>query len=135
MAKYRQPSGLNLVSVTLLLVLAAVGYAGYAAWPVIALDAGVKSVIEDALPRLYRANLLPEPEATLGAEQVRQSVAEELTRLGIDDAAAALSMSRDTERVVLAVTLHRVIELTPIHQRIPITLTPRVTTSAARVSY
>jgi hypothetical protein len=133
-ATYRQPRALNLVSATLLLVAAALGYVGYAAWPLVALNADLKNVVEDAVPRLYRANLLPEPESSQSAEQLRQAVVEQLTRLGIENAESALSLSRDEHRVAVALRIRRALDLKLIHYSIPITLHPSAATSAARVS-
>ena len=67
---YTQPRRINAVSVTLLLLVAAAGYVAFSAWPVVSLYSDVKTTLDDALPRLYRANLLPESEAAIGTEEV-----------------------------------------------------------------
>lgn len=132
---YTQPRRINVVSVTLLLLLAAAVYVGLAAWPVITLNADVKTVLEDALPRLYRTNLLPEPESSLGGEQVRQAVIEKLGALGIPDPETALTITRDARTVAIAVKTTTAIDLKLVRKKIPVTLSPRVETSAERVSF
>jgi hypothetical protein len=134
-ATYRQPRRINAVSVTLLVLLVAAGYVGFCAWPVIALNADVKSALEDALPHLYRANLLPEPESTTGAEEVRQSLIERLTALGIPAPDASLAIARDARTVAITVRVTTEIDLKLIRKKIPLALNPRVATSAERVTY
>lgn len=132
---YKQPRRFNVVSLFLLVVLAAAGYVAYAAWPVLSLNGDIKDILEEALPRLYRANLLPEPECTIGTEQVRQTVLEKLTALGIGEPEAALTVTRDPRLVALGVNLNAAIFLKLIGKTIPVRLSPRVETSAARVAY
>ena len=123
------------MSVTLLVLLVAGGYVAFTAWPVITLQSDVKNALEDALPRLYRANLLPEPESSTVHEEVRGGLIEQLTTLGVPDPAAALTISRDTQKVTIAVKVAATIDLKLIGKKIPVTLNPRVETSAARVAY
>jgi hypothetical protein len=132
---YKQPRRLNAVSLALLLLAGGAGYLGFSSWPVIALNSDVKNVLEDALPRLYRANLLPEPESTIGTEEVKQALIEKLTALGIADPEAAMTITRDVRLVALAVKIDTTIDLKLAGRKIPITLNPRAETSAARVSY
>ncbi|MEO7669186.1 MAG: hypothetical protein ABIW57_07590 [Polyangia bacterium] len=132
---YKQPRRFNVVSFALVLVLAAAGYVAFAAWPVYTLNSDLKNVLEDALPRLYRANLLPEPESTISSDQVRQSLVEKLTALGIAEPDSAMTITRDSRTVAIAVKLDAVIDLKLINKKIPVPLNPRVETSAARVAY
>jgi hypothetical protein len=134
-ATYKQPRRINAVSVTLILLLVAAGYVGYSAWPVVALNADVKSVLEDALPRIYRANLLPEPESTTATDEIRQSLIEKLTALGIPAPESALAITRDARTVAITVRLATEIDLKFVHRKIPVSLNPRVATSAERVSF
>lgn len=133
--KYTQPRRVNAVSITLLLLSLAACYLAFAAWPVISLHADVKSALEDALPRLYRANLLPDSESEIGAEEVRQTLIEKLTALDIPDPGTAMTITRDARVVAIRVKLDTAIDLKVIGKKIRVTLNPRVETSAARVSY
>ena len=132
---YRQPRRLNFVSISLLLFLVIAGYLAFAAWPVISMNANVRSAMEDALPKLYRANLLPDTEAVTAAEETRRVLVERLTALGLANADGTLTMTRDSKVVAIAVRLDTAIDLKIIGKKIPLTLNPRVETSAARVSY
>jgi hypothetical protein len=133
--KYQQPRRINAVSISVLVLLAAACYTVFSAWPVAMLHTDVKAVLDDALPRLYRANLLPEPESANGVDQIRQELVEKLTALGIAEPDAALSITRDTRIVAITAKIVTAIHLKLIHRSIPLTLHPRVETSAERVVY
>ena len=135
MATYKQPRRLNFVSVTLVLVLAAAGYAGVSTWPVLSLNADVKNALADALPRIYRANLLPEPDSTVATEEVKQALITQLGALGVGQPEAALAIHRDTRTVLIEAHLATAIDLKLLGKKIPVTLNPRVETSAERVQY
>ena len=134
---YKQPRRINAVSVTLAVLVVLAGYLGFHAWPVIALNADLKNALEDAMPKLYHANLLPEPEATVSADQVRQALVDKMTELGVEDADGALTINRDSERVSLSAHVNTAVRLGPLGfgKTIPWTLSPAVETSATRVSY
>ena len=132
---YKQPRRFNVVSLTLLLLLAAAGYVAFAAWPVYTLNSDIKNVLEDALPRVYRANLLPEPESNIGSDQVRAALLEKLEALGIADPETALTITRDQRLVTITVKVDTALDLKLISKKIPVSLNPRVETSAARVTY
>ena len=132
---YRQPRRLNVVSVSLVVLLAIVGYVAFAAWPVISLNADVRSAMDDVLPKLYRANLLPEGESAVAAEEAHRLLVERLTTLGVANPEAALTITRDSKIVAISVKLDAAIDLKLIHKKIPVTLTPRVETNADRVKY
>ena len=134
-ATYKQPRRINAVSVTLAVLVLAAAYVGYRAWHVVSLHADVKNVMEEALPRLYRANLLPDPECNIAAEEVRANLVEKLTALGIGEPEKALTLSRDPQEVAITVRIVSTMELPAIGRRFPVTLAPRVHTSAARVVY
>lgn len=135
MATYKQPRAINAVSLTLFAIVGLAGYAAFAGWPILTLNADIKSAMEDALPRLYRANLLPEPESTTAADQIRQSLTEQLTQLGIEQADAMLHVVRDSTSVAIDVNVVRSLDLKWLHLKFPVRLHPHVETSAARVSY
>ena len=132
---YRQPRRLNVVSISLAVFLAIVGYAAYAAWPVISLNADVRSALDDILPKIYRANLLPEGESAAAADEARHLLVEKLTALGVTNPDAALTITRDAKVVAISAKVDTAVDLKVIGKKIPVTLTPRVETSAARVSY
>jgi hypothetical protein len=133
--RYKQPRRLNAVSVTLLLLVLIAGYVAFSAWPVFRLNGDVKNAAEDALPRLYRANLLPEPESTIASDQVRKALTEKLSELGIADPESALVITRDARTVAITVNVAAAIDLKLVHKKLSVRLNPRVETSAEQVSF
>lgn len=132
---YRQPRRLNAVSISVVLVLAVLGYTTFVAWPVIALNADVRSAMDDVLPKVYRANLLPEGESAVAADEARKLLLDKLTALGVANPDAALSITRDAQTVAISVRLETAVDLKLLGKKLPLTLNPRVETSAARVAY
>jgi hypothetical protein len=132
---YRQPRRLNVVSISLVLFLAVAGYAAFAAWPVISLNADVRSALDDVLPKIYRANLLPEGESAVAVDEARRMLVDKLTTLGVATPDAALTITRDTKVVAISIKVDTAVDLKVIGKKIPVTLNPRVETSAARVGY
>jgi hypothetical protein len=82
---YKQPRRINGVSITLLLIVCAVGWVGYSAWPIISVNANVKNELGEALPRVYKANLLPEPTSTDAITRVHDELMSKMKKLGVDD--------------------------------------------------
>ena len=117
------------------LFLVVAGYAAYAAWPVISLNADVSSALDDVLPKIYRANLLPEGESAVAADEARRLLVDKLTALGVTNPDAALTITRNAQVVALSVKVETAVDLKVIGKKIPVTLNPRVETSAARVAY
>lgn len=135
MPSYKQPRRLNAVSLTLLGLALLAAYIGYQAWPTVALNADLASAVEDALPRLYRANLLPEPESSVAADEIKQSLVDKLGALGMDHPEELVTIARDQKTVAVRVRVRVVVNLTLLHLELPITLSPHAETSAERISY
>jgi hypothetical protein len=134
-ATYKQPRRLNVVTLTILAVVGVAGYVGFSAWPVLSQYANVKTELEDALPRLYHANLSPDPDGTLMTEEVRQEVLKRLDRLAVPDAAKNLIIERNTKTVGIRISYLTVLALQGTSRRFPLTLAPHVETSAERVNW
>lgn len=132
---YKKPRRINAVSVSLFLIVAASAYAAVCAWPIIAQRADAQNALEDALPKVYRANLLPEPEATVAASRVRDMLVERLGSLGIPDPDRALEVKRDNAIVALDLDWPAKVSLLGTTHSFPIKLHTHAETSAARVSF
>ena len=135
MATYKQPRRLNAVTLALLVFGAAAAWAGISAWPVISQYADVKSELEDALPRLYHANLSPDPDASIMVEEVRQQLLKRLDRLAIPDAARNLILERSPKTVSIGLKYATTLSLRGTQKRFALNLSPHVATSAERVDW
>jgi hypothetical protein len=133
--RYRQPKAINGVSVSLVLLLGVAVWVGISAWPIIAQSSNVKSELGDALPRLHRANLLPEPNATVEVERIRADLTDKVKALGVDDAAFEVAIARNDKTVSIEARYKATLILLGTRKKYPIALHPRVETDAARVDW
>lgn len=135
MAEYKQPRRLNAVSLTLVVIAGLATWLGVSAWPVLSQYADVKTELEDALPRLYHANLSPDPDGSSMTEEVRQHLLERLARLAIPEAAKNLVLTRNAKVVSIGIAYPAIISLRGTQKHYQVTLSPRVETSAERVKW
>jgi hypothetical protein len=131
--RYKQPSRINAVSITLFVLLMALIWVGYGAWPVIALNANVKNELEGALPRAYKANLLPEPTATEVTTRTHDELLAKLKDLGVED--VTVTIDRDQKTVSIEARYKNSIVLKGLDKKYEVNLSPRVKTDAGRVDW
>ena len=132
---YKQPSRINSVSIVLVLILALGGWVGLSAWPVIAAHANVKSELDEALPRAYRANLLPEPTSTQAIASLHDELIGKLPALGVTDPKCLVVITRDAKTVSIEARYTAALVLRGTRKSYPLSFTPRVETDAARVQW
>jgi len=133
--RYKQPSRINGVSVGLVLVLGLGAWLGSSAWPLLRANANLKDELEGALPRAYRANLLPEPTATHAIEQLRDELTGKLAGLGVTDPKGEVVILRNDKKVAIEVRYHEHLVLHGLRKRYPMSFHPRVETDAQRVEW
>ncbi len=133
--RYKQPNAINGVSIGLVVLVGLTAWLGVSGWPVIALNSGVKNEIGDALPRVYRANLRPEPGATVEVTHVRDELEAKIRALGVDDPKLVIDVARDAKRVAIEVRYHSSATLWGTKKGHTFLLRPRVETDAARVEW
>jgi hypothetical protein len=133
--RYKQPSRINTVSVGLLLLAAAGAWIGVSAWPLIALNASVKTEITDALPRVHHANLLPEPAASDDIARIDSELQAKLRDLGVTDPALDVVIGRGSKTISIEARYRADLVLLWLGKRFPLSLAPRVETEAARVTW
>jgi hypothetical protein len=133
--RYKQPSRINSVSIALVLVLGLGGWVGISAWPVIAANANLKTELDDALPRAYRANLLPEPTSTNAIAAIHDELIGKLPALGVTDPKCQVVITRDTKAISIEARYRAELVLRGTHKSYPLSFNPRVETDAARVQW
>jgi hypothetical protein len=132
---YKQPKAINGVSIGLLLLVGLTAWLGLSGWPMIALNSSVKNEIGDALPQVYRANLRPEPGATVEVTRIHDELEAKLRALGVDDPKLVIDIARDAKKVANEVRYHEVATLRGLKKSHTFLLRPRVETDAARVEW
>jgi hypothetical protein len=132
---YKQPKRINAVSVSLLLIVLGGGWLGYNAWPIISLNGNVKNELGEALPRVYKANLLPEPTSSETVARIQEELLDKLKKLGVDDPKAEVVIDRTKEKVTVQAKYTSVLLLKGLDKTYELALNPKVETDAARVDW
>ena len=132
---YKQPRRINAVSVGLFLIVGAVGWLGYCAWPLIAVNANVKNELSDALPRAYKANLLPEPTSTEGISRIHDELMAKMKKLGVEDPQVKVVIERTKEKISVEARYTTVLLVKGLDKSYPLDMNPKVETDAARVDW
>lgn len=133
--RYKKPSRINAVSISLLLVLAALGYVAHSIWPVLSLRAKVKGELQDALPQLYRWNLRPEAQARPEIIRLRQVLTARLATIGVKDKKLELVIKRDKQLVSIEARFSADATFPVLEKTMRFDLAPKVQTDAARVEW
>jgi hypothetical protein len=133
--EYKKPRRLNVVSGTMALVLGALIYVGVALWPLATLRSNVKSELSEALPHLWKINLLPEGRARPEIVKLKKLITEQLRKTGIKDDKFELVMARDKQRVALEARYTAAAVFPWSQRKLVLRFSPRVETDAARVDW
>ncbi len=133
--RYKQPSAFNGVSVALLVLVALTAWLVVSAWPLIALNSSVKNEIADVIPRVYRANLRPEPAASDEIARVQEELTARLRALGVTDTKLAINIQRNEKRIAVEARYHASATLLGTSKSRAFELQPRVETDATRVEW
>lgn len=133
--RYKQPRAINGVSIGLVVLVAATAWLGVSAWPVIALNSNVKNELNDALPRLYRANLRDEPGASTETTRLHDDLEGKIRAMGVDDPKLAIDIGRSQKSVSIEVRYQATVHLIGLTKPRVVALHPRVETDAARVEW
>ena len=133
--RYKQPSSFNGVSVALLLLVAATAWGVVSAWPVIALNSGVKNELGEVIPLIYRANLRVEPGASEEVARVQQDLTARLHALGVTDTKLVVDIQRNEKRISVEARYHATATLKGLDKSHTFELHPRIETDATRVEW
>jgi hypothetical protein len=133
--KYRKPSALNWVSFGLLVALGLAGYLGYYFWPVYTSASRAKAILWDHIPALYKANLRGNDLAASMIEDIKTSIAAELSKAGINDKAAKIFVSRNPKEIALEVRFKAKARFPFPDRTFEFELSPKVVSDATRIDW
>ena len=132
---YKQPSSINGVSAALVVLVALTAWAVASAWPLIALNSSVKNELGEVLPKIYRANLRPEPGASDETARFREELIGTLRALGVTDPKLVIDIRRNEKRISVEARYSAIVTLKGLQKSHTFLLRPRVETDAARVEW
>jgi hypothetical protein len=133
--KYKKPRTINGVSIGLVLMLGLGVYLAVYTWPVYSLSSRAKGVLLDALPILWRANLLPESVALNMINSLKKSVPLALRKQGVKDPKLELVFNRSKKEVSIEAHFSASAFFPVIDKSYEFHLSPRAVTDAARVEW
>ena len=133
--KYKKPRTLNWVSFGLVFCLGFAGYLSVYLWPVYTASSRAKAILWDHIPALYKANLRGNDLAASMIEDIKTSIAAELSKAGINDKAAKIFIARDPKEIALEVRF-KVKARFPFPDRtFEFELSPKVVSDATRIDW
>jgi hypothetical protein len=133
--KYKKPRAINSVSIAMLLMAGLLAYLLVALWPVYTLSSRAKGVLEDALPVLYRANLLPQNVADGMVAKMKVSIPADIRKAGVTDKKLEVIFSRSKKEVAIEAHFKVTAFFPVIEKHWQFELSPRVVTDAARIEW
>lgn len=133
--KYRKPRTLNWVSFALAFGLGLMGYLGYYLWPVYTASSRAKAILWDHIPALYKANLRGNDLAGSMIEDIKTSIAAELSKAGINDKAAKIFISRNPQEISLEVRFKAKARFPFPDRTFDFELSPKVVSDATRIDW
>jgi hypothetical protein len=132
--KYRKPRSFNSVTFIILLVLGLSGYVLVCLWPVYTASARVTSMLHDQIPALYKANLRPDSASSM-VEVIKEDIAKELEKLGINEKAAKIFISRSPQEIGIEVRFKAKAHFPYPDRVVEFDLSPKVVSDATRVDW
>ena len=131
---YKQPRRINSVSVMFFAIIGAAAWLGVSAWPLIAVNANVKNELGEALPRAYKANLLPEPTSSESLVRLHDDLMESLKKMGVTDPKLEVTIAR-AKTISVQATYKATLTLKGLEKTYQLDMAPKVETDAARVEW
>lgn len=133
--QYQKPRRINVVSVTLLLMLATTVWIGISAWPLVVLRSNVKNEIEEVMPRFWKLNLRTEAQARQEMVKLKKHLTERVRKVGVKDDKLQLVFDRNKKRVAISVLYKAVGSLRGYDRVFVFHFAPRAETDASRVDW
>jgi hypothetical protein len=133
--KYRKPRTLNLVTFLLLGGAGLVVYILVCLWPVYSVSARVKGILLDHVPALYKANLRSDDVARTMMEDIKTSIATQLSKAGINDKGVKIFLYRSPKEIGLEARFVARAHFPFPDRTFEFKLSPKVVSDATRVDW
>jgi hypothetical protein len=133
--RYTKPRAFNLVTLLLLVGTALVVYVLVCLWPVYSSSSRVKGLLYDQIPALYKANLRPDDVARSMIETIKENLAAEMKKNGINDKAAKIFVRRNPKEIGLEARFKAKAHFPFPERTFEFELSPKVVSDATRVDW
>jgi hypothetical protein len=132
--KYRKPRSFNIVTFIMLLMLGLTGYVVVYLWPVYTTSSRVKSMLHDQIPALYKANLRGDDALSM-VETIKENIAKELEKIGVNPKAAKIFISRSPKEIGIEVRFKSQAHFPYPDRVVEFEVSPKVVSDATRVDW
>jgi hypothetical protein len=133
--KYRKPHSINAVTFMLLAGVGLMVYVLVCLWPVYMTRSKVKGILLDQVPALYKANLVPDEASRAIKDDIRKTVAAELTKAGLNPKAVKLFLRHNKKEVELEARFKATAHFPFPDKTYEFDLAPKVVSDATRVEW
>lgn len=133
--RYKKPRSFNLVSLLLLLAAGCAVYLLIYLWPVYSASSRARGILLDHIPTLYKANLIASDSGATMIERMKESIANELDKAGINSKAAKLYVTHDPKQLTLQVKFKAKAHFPFPDRTFEFELSPRVVSDATRIDW
>jgi hypothetical protein len=133
--EYKRPQRFNIVSVTMLLMMAAGIYLVYCTWPLITLRLRVKGELEEVMNRYWRANLRGAEAVRQETIRLRKELTAKLTEDGVKDPKLELVFEGGKGRIAIEARFAAKTYFPGLDRTYVFNLAPRAETDSARVDW
>ena len=104
-------------------------------WPVYSAYARVKGILLDHVPRLYKANLLPDDVAGTMMENIKTSIAAQIGKAGINEKGVKIFLYRSPKEIALEAQFTARVHFPFPDKSYEFHLSPKVVSDATRVDW
>jgi hypothetical protein len=133
--RYKKPRSFNWVSLLLLLAAGCVVYLLIYLWPVYSASSRARGILLDQIPTLYKANLISADSGATMIERMKENIAAELDKAGINSKAAKIYITHDSKELTLQVKFKTKAHFPFPDRTFEFELSPRVVSDATRVEW
>jgi hypothetical protein len=133
--RYKKPRTFNLVTFLLLVGTGLVAYVLVCLWPVYSSSSRVKGLLYDQIPALYTANLRPDDISRGMIEAIKENLAAEMKKNGINDKGARIFVYRNPKEIGLEVRFKTKAHFPFPERTFEFEMSPKVVSDATRVDW
>ena len=133
--KYKKPHSINVVTFMILGGLGLGAYILVCLWPVYSASSRAKGILLDHVPALYKANLRTDDVTRAMMGDIKNSIAKELQKAGINDKSAKIFLYRGPKEIGLEVRFKTSAHFPFPDKTYEFEVSPKVVSDATRIDW